>query len=148
MKVCFLKWLLIMSLTVAGLIMLFVSGWALKIWNADQTKLTSVILALFVFSSIRTGYFSFHQSASSENLESCENMCGYYPALGIIGTIIGFIVSVSVLGEVDPNSSQAVGQAMSDLSSGLGMALYTTLIGSVCSLIQSVQNANLKKHGF
>ncbi len=54
--------------------------------------------------------------------------------LGLIGTILGFVLA---LGAVDPEAAgdvAAVGPMISGLIEGLGVALYTTLVGSVLNI--------------
>lgn len=54
--------------------------------------------------------------------------------LGLVGTVIGFIIALS---GVDPSRAgdiDAVGPMVSNLISGMSIALYTTLVGSLLSL--------------
>lgn len=54
--------------------------------------------------------------------------------LGLIGTVVGFIISLS---GVDPDSvaeASAIGPMVSKLLEGMGVALYTTLVGSVLNI--------------
>ena len=59
--------------------------------------------------------------------------------LGLLGTIIGFILmlaSVSVTDNMDVASLQSI---IKNMSSGMGTALYTTLTGLVASMILAIQ---------
>ncbi len=54
--------------------------------------------------------------------------------LGLIGTVVGFVIALS---GVDPDSAgdvAAISPMVSNLLSGMSVALYTTLIGSVLNL--------------
>lgn len=54
--------------------------------------------------------------------------------LGLIGTVLGFII---VLSSIDPNvvgNVELIGQLMGNITNGLGVALYTTLAGSFGNL--------------
>ena len=54
--------------------------------------------------------------------------------LGLIGTVIGFIIALSgVDGSVSSNPDE-VSKMVSTLISGMSVALYTTLVGSICSV--------------
>jgi hypothetical protein len=54
--------------------------------------------------------------------------------LGLIGTVIGFIIALSgVDGSVSSNPEE-VSKMVSTLISGMSVALYTTLVGSICSV--------------
>ena len=51
--------------------------------------------------------------------------------LGLVGTVIGFIVALS---GVDPGTisiAKAVGPLVANLIQGMSIALYTTLVGAV-----------------
>ena len=54
--------------------------------------------------------------------------------LGLIGTVIGFIIALSgVDGSVSSNPEE-VSKMVSTLIQGMCVALYTTLVGSICSV--------------
>ena len=54
--------------------------------------------------------------------------------LGLIGTVIGFIIALSgVDGSVSSNPEE-VSKMVSTLLQGRSVALYTTLVGSICSV--------------
>lgn len=59
--------------------------------------------------------------------------------LGLLGTIIGFIFmlgSVSNISDFDVNTMQEI---LRHMSNGMGIALYTTLAGIVCSILATMQ---------
>jgi hypothetical protein len=54
--------------------------------------------------------------------------------LGLIGTVIGFIIALSA---VDPNAAgdvRAIGPMVSTLVGGMSVALYTTLVGAILNV--------------
>ena len=54
--------------------------------------------------------------------------------LGLVGTVLGFIIALS---GIDPDAAtdvSAIGPMVSSLITGLGVALYTTLVGAVLNL--------------
>ncbi len=54
--------------------------------------------------------------------------------LGLIGTVIGFIIALSgVDGSVSSNPDE-VSKMVTTLIQGMSVALYTTLVGSICSV--------------
>lgn len=60
-----------------------------------------------------------------------RNISNSLVLLGLIGTVIGFIIALSA---VDPNSStdaDNIGPVISRLINGMSVALYTTLVGSL-----------------
>jgi len=63
-----------------------------------------------------------------------RHIAGSLVFLGLIGTVIGFIIALS---GVDPDAASdvdAVGPMVSTLISGMSVALYTTLVGSVLNI--------------
>ena len=66
-------------------------------------------------------------------------------ALGMIGTVIGFLLMLgTAFSDLDVTNSAALQTALADMAVGMSTALYTTLIGLVCSLIIKVQLMNLE----
>ena len=63
-----------------------------------------------------------------------RHAAGSLVLLGLIGTVVGFIIALS---GVDPESAsdvQSIAPMVSSLIEGLSTALYTTLIGSVLNV--------------
>ena len=51
--------------------------------------------------------------------------------LGLVGTVIGFIVALSGVDPVTISIAKAVGPLVANLIQGMSIALYTTLVGAV-----------------
>ncbi|MCB2054900.1 MAG: MotA/TolQ/ExbB proton channel family protein [Geminicoccaceae bacterium] len=63
-----------------------------------------------------------------------KHVAGALVLLGLVGTVLGFIIALS---GVDPDTAAdagAVGPMVSMLISGMSVALYTTLVGSVLNV--------------
>lgn len=54
--------------------------------------------------------------------------------LGLVGTVIGFIVALSGVDAKSIGSAESVGPMVANLIQGMSIALYTTLVGSVLYL--------------
>lgn len=54
--------------------------------------------------------------------------------LGLIGTVIGFIIALSGVDSSAANNPEEVGKMVTYLISGMSVALYTTLAGSIFSV--------------
>lgn len=70
----------------------------------------------------------------SRNLSLVRHIAGMLVLLGLVGTVIGFIVALS---GVDPQKAPSVDNVapmVARLINGMSIALYTTLIGSVLHL--------------
>ena len=65
--------------------------------------------------------------------------------LGLIGTVIGFIIALSgVDGSVSSNPDE-VSKMVTTLIQGMSVALYTTLVGSICSVCFQVLSTGSNK---
>lgn len=59
--------------------------------------------------------------------------------LGLIGTVIGFVLMLSTVYQLKENDIQALQQLLGTMGSGMQVALYTTLSGLGCALLVSIQ---------
>ena len=59
--------------------------------------------------------------------------------LGLIGTVIGFVLMLSTVYQLKDNDVQALKQLLSTMGSGMQVALYTTLSGIGTALLVSIQ---------
>ena len=70
----------------------------------------------------------------SSKINYIKFMANTLVILGLIGTVIGFIIALSgVDGSVSSNPEE-VSKKVSTLIQGMSVALYTTLVGSICSV--------------
>jgi hypothetical protein len=63
--------------------------------------------------------------------------------LGLLGTIIGFIMMLAPIGGLDPENKAAVRSSMSLMSDGMAVAMYTTLAGLAASILLKIQYSML-----
>lgn len=54
--------------------------------------------------------------------------------LGLVGTVVGFIVALANVNAQSASDVNAIGGIVGSLIEGMGIALYTTLVGSVLNL--------------
>ena len=59
--------------------------------------------------------------------------------LGLLGTIVGFILMLLPIGELKGFEASGMQQLLSQMSGGMGVALYTTLAGLVTSTLLKFQ---------
>jgi hypothetical protein len=59
--------------------------------------------------------------------------------LGLLGTIIGFIMMLAPIAGLDTENREAVRSSMSLMSDGMAVAMYTTLVGLVGSILVKIQ---------
>ena len=59
--------------------------------------------------------------------------------LGLLGTIVGFILMLAPVGEIEEFDPTVIQRLLSAMSGGMAVALYTTLAGLVTSTLLKVQ---------
>ena len=70
-------------------------------------------------------------------------------ALGMVGTVTGFLLMLgTAFANIDVTNAVSLQNALGVMAIGMSTALYTTLIGLVCSLIIKVQLVNLEVHEY
>lgn len=153
----FLRWWLIVSLTGIATYFCHQFGIFYEILDKDMTYISVIIAAAFIIMSIWCGLKTYllsrvigdaekvHQVAvKTENDEEA----GWFAAetfttLGFIGTIIGMIFALKGFIGVDTSDISSLQGLISDLVYGMSTALYTTLVGLVCSRLLMLQYFNL-----
>jgi len=65
--------------------------------------------------------------------------------LGMIGTVIGFIMMLVGFSHVDVSNVKSVQDLLASMSGGMSTALYTTLAGLVSMQILQLQYFNLSR---
>lgn len=144
----FLRWWLLFCTSCAALFTAYSFGFIDALIAKDVTRLSFVILGVFFSGSIFVGWLTYKRSRG-KSVEAGTNIGWFITelllALGMIGTVIGFILmlggSFESLNIADTGS---VKTALTDMAIGMSTALYTTLVGMVCSQILKVQLVNVE----
>ena len=139
----FLKWWLLISLTILGLGIATYFNFVEFVYTNDLTKLTIVIFSLFNATTIVIGYKVWNQNVrrkkEGKDIYQFEGewfMSECVVQLGMIGTVIGFIYMLySVFTNLNINDTLAVQQSLSMMAQGMGTALLTTLVGLMSSVL-------------
>ena len=143
-----LKWWLVFCLTLLGMCACVYFNIHKDLYAADVTRLSFLIISIFICTSVwigtKTYKIGIHQDYNQKSdvgwfvSESCL-------ALGMVGTVTGFLIMLGTAFEnVDVTNSATLQQALADMATGMSTALWTTLVGLVCSLIIKVQLVNLE----
>ena len=141
----FLRWWVIIAGVITGLGFLVVYDCINYINNADVTKLSFVIFALFVHSTIQVGRSTYY---GIDKLAIPRFMVGVMTKVGMLGTVIGFILMLSTcLGGVSFQNVQSMQGVIGNMTSGMSTALVTTAAGLICSLILQLQIFNFDQGG-
>ncbi len=135
----FLKWWLLITLTVMGIATSIYFNFHMFLFNNDLTKLSLVILSLFIISTIVIGYKIWYGKIKKVKEYSFEKewfVSELLISLGMIGTVIGFIFMLySVFVDLNIEDAQAVQESLGGMAQGMGTALLTTLVGLIGSVL-------------
>ena len=143
-----LKWWLIFCLIVLGLGTCFYFDVHKSLYESDITRLSYLILIIFICTSIWIGTKTYKVGVREDYDQKSD--VGWFIsesclALGMVGTVTGFLIMLgTAFANVDVTNSLTLQQALSDMAVGMSTALWTTLVGLVCSLIIKVQLVNLE----
>jgi len=152
------QWISVNIFGIALLGTAYVNGWVDLVRSADPTGITELIFVLFmwgwVLSAQKAWYIGkridklkakFSWVSSNMSIASIEALklkiinkiaiikwfSGVLVILGLIGTVIGFIIALSGVDVQSAGDVGAIGPMVSTLIKGMQVALYTTLVGSV-----------------
>ncbi|MBC6496799.1 MAG: MotA/TolQ/ExbB proton channel family protein [Alphaproteobacteria bacterium GM7ARS4] len=67
--------------------------------------------------------------------------------LGLLGTVVGFIIMLSTITRIDSLDIDTVRMLLVTMGTGMATALYTTLVGLICALLVIFQYRPLDKGG-
>ena len=140
-----LKWWLIFCLSMlAGGIAIYFNLHT-NLYNSDQTKISFLILFIFVVASLWIGWKT---KLSEEYVQDVGVGWFVYEsclALGMIGTVTGFLLMLSgAFADIDLSNTSTIQSSLTKMALGMSTALYTTLIGLISSLILKIQLVNVE----
>ena len=143
-----LKWWLIFCLTMLGIGICVYFNLHINLYESDITKISFLILLVFAVTSIWIGnktYLVDRLEDYNQRVDVGWIVAESCLALGMVGTVTGFLIMLgTAFSNIDVSNSATLQRALSDMAMGMSTALYTTLIGLVCSLIIKVQLVNLE----
>ena len=144
-------WIVGMSFFVAGMELAWLNGVIQSIYESDITKLSVVILAILIWQSIICGANIMSQAEPNMPAEESKVVIekgwlwsDIVLSLGMIGTVIGFMVMLAGFIDVDFSDFDSVQSLITKLSAGMSTSLSTTLVGLISSVILKLQFFNLE----
>ena len=133
----FLFWWLLICLTSLFIYLMYDFGLLIPFYTKDVTMLTYLITILFVTTSCSIGYKNLVQSKSYDIEWFISDIV---LTLGMIGTIIGFILMLSgTFDTLQIADVESVRLLIASMSKGLYTALNTTLAGLISSALLKTQ---------
>tara|TARA_R110000822_G_scaffold42134_1_gene114846 strand:- start:611 stop:1060 length:450 start_codon:yes stop_codon:yes gene_type:complete len=138
-----LKWWIQTAIIVFSAFMVHQYGWWEFLYNADMTKISFVIIGVFLISSLSIGLISL-KSTNWDHIDRLTNYVWFgsevMVTLGMIGTVAGFLIMLNTaFTDLDVNNIKNVQEAISNMAIGMSTALVTTLVGLVCATIIKIQ---------
>ena len=156
-----LRWWLFVSLIVVTTFAFAYFGLFLEVWDKDRTKLSFLIMIIFLTTTVHCGRETFKISNGIEGKISKEEInrtdwkgrqeIGWFISdllltIGMIGTVAGFLIMLAgAFAGVDLNNEEAMKAVLERMSKGMSTALYTTLFGLICGSFLKIQYFNLAK---
>ena len=141
-----LKWWLIFCLILIGFGTSFHFNLHSQLYSADVTKLSFLIIIIFVFTSVWIGRKTYNlenHSVIDDKIDVGWFIAETCLALGMVGTVTGFLYMLGTAFEnIDVSNTQTLQDALASMAKGMSTALYTTLTGLVSSIIIKIQLVN------
>lgn len=132
----FYIWWVVNLAVATGVYWAWYTGIVATIWNDDVTMITSGLAAMYVLTTTLIGYVAYTKDFTSKIVDACWFLSEQMLALGMLGTVIGFIylltTGISSASVTDPTSLATL---LANMSVGLGIALYTNAVGIIGSLV-------------
>lgn len=148
MKKTFLKWWLMNLVVIISCLIATYFGVLKEIYNKDYSYLCFAILIIYVVCSLLNGITAFNidenKKIDSKKIELSWFMSEMCLALGMIGTVIGFIGMLQGFG-LSTEGTKAIQKLLSNMSYGMATALYTTLCGLIFGNLLKLQCFDLEK---
>lgn len=137
-----LKWWLLYcsNILIAGVAHYF--GFTNLLLNGDPTRIGFFILVMFFLTSTYVGKQTYDFSAKHilPDLKPQWFIAQIFTTLGMIGTVIGFLLLLTqVFVDLDVSNNASLQNALVKMTTGMGTALLTTLLGLVCSSLLKIQ---------
>ena len=153
----FLKWWLTFTLIVIGFIFSCYIGIIRTIYEKDASFLSMATLIVFFYTSIQIGKYIFEVCKNTNptphdigNYTRNEEF-GWFVSemclnLGMLGTIVGFVMMLSGFDGLDISNQKTIQGLLSELGKSMATALYTTLVGLICGQLLKLQTFILSLH--
>jgi hypothetical protein len=143
-----LKWWLMVCTTLLGVSIAVYFNIHEQLYYADVTRLSFLIIFIFFCSSIWVGTKTYAVVVKPDYNQLSD--VGWFIAevllaIGMIGTVTGFLLMLgTAFSNIDITDTATLQNALANMAVGMSTALYTTLIGLICSTIMKVQLMNLE----
>lgn len=139
----FLRWWLLFWLSIAGAVTAGALGFYPYLWRSDASYLSWACLAIYALMTAFVGQLTSQarrRGMAVSHLPFCWFAANALMALGLIGTLVGFLIIPEAIsqGLTDP------AKVLTRAAVGLSTAALTTIVGLSCSMLLKLQLINLQ----
>lgn len=123
----------------------YVYGLLQEIMMNDVTRITFIVAAILAWQSIACGIeigktrFSWDLGKPNSTLERGWFFSDIVLSLGMIGTVVGFMMMLAGFATLDFSDIEAAQEMVARLGAGMATALSTTLTGLIASVLLKLQ---------
>jgi hypothetical protein len=145
-----LRWWLMACLYVTGFVVMGMLGTYEYLWEIDQTKLSFVVIVMFVGVTIFIGLLTYHARNGDQlfvrHLSLCYYLAEKMMALGMIGTLIGFLLLLNGVfgGSINLADASAAQKVLGLMAKGFATSSVTTVVGLIAAVSVKGQLVNLE----
>lgn len=145
---CFMRWWLLNAV----LVFIGFVCWKFRVFHAiyqnDSSYLCFVIMAIFCWISGYNGTIAYSID-SKLKVENKLDLSWFFSeiclALGMIGTVVGFIQMLSGFSSLNISNTTSIQGMIVSMSGGMATALYTTLAGLIFGNLIKLQAFDIEK---
>lgn len=131
-------------LQLLGLAIAWRFGMYEQIIAIDNTKITILIITVHIIATILAGYATWKRT--NVTTEFLWYTAETQLSLGMIGTLIGFIIMLNAaFGHIEAASLETIKTSIASIGSGMGIAIRATLLGLISGVLIKAQLINLEK---
>lgn len=141
MRIIFWEWwTIVIGTTALAFLADNLFGVSRYVTEVDGTGISLFIIAVYVVSSLVAGWYSYliqfrQQAISKRSLSPLWYSTDAMLAIGMMGTLVGFIAGLEGFNNVDAESADQIKQVIAEMAANMGIALITTLTGLICSTV-------------
>jgi len=145
MKRMMLLWWLTVCVQILLLALAGYNGFLNYVIDNDITYLSELIFVTWAITTVVMGFKLKQYDLNFEKQWFFSEVC---MTLGMIGTVIGFLLMLGgSFAKLDPSNVAMMKEAIAEMAVGLSVALITTLCGLIASLFIKLQIIIVEKHG-
>lgn len=151
MKYVFLKWWLLLCVTLASCGYVYTLGLFTKLWEFDLSKMSFITIALYIVMTLYIGYHTWRVSRKNTTDHDTHKAVICLPgfwfsteammAFGMMGTVIGFILTMR---PAFAGFTAAQTVIIAQMASGMATSCLATLVGLVTMVLTRTQLVNLE----